>query len=1115
MLKAHFFGRWPQRNARWLALAALVTLAACGGRIGEYWSSSSEALSAIITVSGVVTDANGLPLSGVTVVLAGSFNALQVTTTTGTYAFTGLNAGSYSVRPTLNGCNFTPDVVNLNNLSSNAVQNFAGSGPTCGGTPTVNSGATSGSLTITGHLRDPSGNPIVGAEVTLGGSAQALRFSDLTGAYSFSVDAGSYSMNATASCPLSPANVNLNNVHASVVQDFVGASNGCVVASVSSMTSTGSVLLVSQNGQSLGTTYAHVEARASAADALARLQQIVAEQGAPVTSLTIAGFPALERTVVVPIRGGVDPDFFGTIQGPLVVALSQPPTNVTTAIAMGSTVVRFESQLPNNASASAIQLFLNAGRDFSPLTLTGLHGPAPTPVSVAPAVPPATPPSVAPPTTPGSVTLNEGELEIAASDSANAVVYATQNAVFNSSNNGATVESSTINFAFPSTATSTAKFGDPTTAVGAPNLSGQQAFWYAQLEISSVPTTGPLANTNVLAIALYQSVDNGVTFNAATNAFPVDCTTLGCTVPDQPHMAVDRVNQATVTQQRFDQVYLVWRNFASSGRGVGVACTKDGKNWTIDLTTLTATGSDFPRINVAHDGSVFVVYSIGDSSAANYQLMVQNFSSCASGMVPQFVSGPNKVPAPNQAASVTDVADLAGLDRPANANYMIAPDTTDSSGQRVFVTYMNETSSGHDDLHVAESLDGARSWPGDVIVNTTSSGSRFFPWLCTTNGTAYVSWYDRRDATTTAPDLTAYYRSSVVDTGTLNVGAETNVSGVDDVECNPGFPQGARSSFEETGCSNDLPGSASNPVTAGECCPSGSAPPCSTSTTPTTFCDFRFPSTCPSGTVCQAGDPSFAGGPKYGDYNGNGCAQGVLYMAWSSTTAPVGLGCSLAGTACTTSANCCSGSGTCVGSLCSPSGSTCTANGSTCTSGSQCCAGSCVGGTCLPNVAVFEGSSAVVSCTTGAPDVSPFTGPFDVDTGLGTGAIGANYGNGACTNQFLTQLNLTQPAFTGQNVFVGGGWSVTLPATPCNEQATMDVFVNNGVSWQLLDQVTYSPVSQGGLCLATATSHTNAADAGLGGVVIPASSNFQEARVAIEATQGGTKVPVLVFAQVQ
>ena len=124
-------------------LMGLVGLyAACGTNDVKMSSigATSEALTAI-TLSGHLKTSAGLPIVGVTVQLAGSRVAAKVSDSAGAYQFTGLSNGSYSLRPDPSRCQFVPDVVNLNNLTASANQDFVGSGASCpvgnrdGGTP--------------------------------------------------------------------------------------------------------------------------------------------------------------------------------------------------------------------------------------------------------------------------------------------------------------------------------------------------------------------------------------------------------------------------------------------------------------------------------------------------------------------------------------------------------------------------------------------------------------------------------------------------------------------------------------------------------------------------------------------------------------------------------------------------------------------------------------------------------------------------------------------------------------------------------------------------------------------------------------------------------------------
>ena len=142
-----------------------------------------------ITISGVVNDAAGLPLANKTVRLSRGLKYVEATTDAkGAYVFASLAPGSYTVRPRLEHCTFLPEKGDLDKLTTNTVQNFGGFGPACGGEPTVNMGAMTGALTVSGHIRDSAGRAIVGARVDLDDDdSRGIRFTDLTGGYAFHV----------------------------------------------------------------------------------------------------------------------------------------------------------------------------------------------------------------------------------------------------------------------------------------------------------------------------------------------------------------------------------------------------------------------------------------------------------------------------------------------------------------------------------------------------------------------------------------------------------------------------------------------------------------------------------------------------------------------------------------------------------------------------------------------------------------------------------------------------------------------------------------------------------------------------------------------------------------
>ncbi|HEY0795509.1 MAG TPA: carboxypeptidase-like regulatory domain-containing protein [Acidisarcina sp.] len=922
-----------------------------------------------VVLSGQVVDATGAPLPNNKVLLQRDFRYIDTSTdAAGQYSFPGVAPASYDLRAALHGCRFLPRRADLDDLNASLVENFGGFGAACGGALMVNAGAMTGPFTISGHLRDAAGLPILGGRIDLIGRdglqhrLLAVRFTDFTGSYSFNYGPHDYQLRVSGSCVFTPSHVHGEDLHASVVRDFVGGP-GCQTVSMTNPSPTGTVFTVSKGGVVLGTTYVRIEVRASTSDAMARLAQIAAEQpGTPSKSLTIDGNPAIERQTLVKLQGP-DPDFRGDTgidPGPFMV--------LTTAIVVGNTVVRFESQLAANADAATVALFLQSGRNFTAAELPALHGPPRTPVPTVRNAPGPAPP-VSGISTPGEVpgtNGNFGELEVAASDLANAVVYGTQTGPFFSTNGGQTITASTYNTANPPPATTFISLGDPTVAVGAPSSATQQTIYFAQLEQAApkpaATATAPAGNLQIVAAALYQSNDNGQTFNSVS--FPVNCSVAaaGCVVPDWEKIATDRLTRAVTPTGSADQIYMTWRNFTSqttNAHTLAVACSKDGgQTWTTDLTTLATTGGDNPRPSVGPDGSLLVSYEV--SSGATYSLQVQKWSSCASGFTPGILGTVNK--------AVTEVTDMPGIDRQAVANYAVAFDDSDGSGQRVFAVYSNEATTGNDDIHAAESLDGGATWPRDSIISTSSTNRRYFPWVCSTVGKKFVTWYDRRDSTAAKPDLTAYYRSTVFDNASptgVGAGTETNVSGVDDPQCASGFPSLVRGVVEEAGCKN-LPAGV---VQGGTCqtatCAAGKTPPCGT----LAACDFRAAKPCATaGEACATGN----GQPKFGDYNGAGCALGTLYMAWASSTAPKGGACLLNGVASAKASACCSGQA--VGGFCSASAAACTGNGGACGAGLQTCCSSgggsgglCQAGTCLPAISIYSSSSCIGPACAGLP----------------------------------------------------------------------------------------------------------------------------------------------------
>ena len=182
----------------------------------------------LITISGVVTDSSGNPVGGnVVITINGTMQQRTLSNLyTGFYSVS-VKPGSYSVSASTQCLTFTPSVTNLNNLTSNATVNFVGSGndeiTNC--EPASSGGGTSGSLTLSGVVTS-AGHPVPGALVTLNGSSQGFRYADETGAYSFLVNPGSYSLSVSGGCgSFSPGVVNINNLKTSKTENFTGSGN--------------------------------------------------------------------------------------------------------------------------------------------------------------------------------------------------------------------------------------------------------------------------------------------------------------------------------------------------------------------------------------------------------------------------------------------------------------------------------------------------------------------------------------------------------------------------------------------------------------------------------------------------------------------------------------------------------------------------------------------------------------------------------------------------------------------------------------------------------------------------------------------------------------------------
>ena len=657
-------------------------------------------------------------------------------------------------------------------------------------------------------------------------------------------------------------------------------------------------------GPEMRETVARIETNvipcADHAEALHRLREIEAEWGMTSKFMNIGGWPALQRRQIIPRPGG---SARGTGEpGPDRLVM------VTTAVAAGATLIRLDGFAPESAPQEIIDQMESIGRALRPRAggnpdradkeTDDLRKspslrmvPWAEPPKAESAEPPRMQPRDAAAATPGQAinlgafnNLLEGsESEIAVSTNGTDIVVAQGCSFRNSTDGGLTF---TTTGGYPSTGGANCTGGDSSVAFG---KSGN--FYWATIGSNTATCPGGKNCNNTQEIS--RSTNNGVGFSFAANV--IDCqVTSGCgfgKVPDQEHIAADRFNAGGSG----DQVYLVFRK----GFGYGISCSQDsGSTWSA-VNFITGGSIDFPRITVGSNGTVYVVTNNGNN------INLDSFKSCANGLG-QVLNQKSIAMGINQV-----VCPVSGLDRCNNGNILsshtVAVD--DTNANHLYAAYAVNTSApaplppgapptplttlGSENVLVQDSTDGGSTWRAAVTVNQGVNGRRFEPWVCGTGGTAFVSWYDRRNATGTSNDFTDYFGGSA----NLDGGGNLQVAATDfkidtngDPECASGWPCVTRAKNDSESCS-------AQPQLAGICCNTANSncpsncqncpgPSCTCGATSGQRCDFSGAdaTTCPTmGDSCQ-NDSNFGGCPKYADYTGNACLLGRFYTVWASAT---------------------------------------------------------------------------------------------------------------------------------------------------------------------------------------------------------------------------------------
>ena len=167
------------------------------------WAPASSPPIPTFTISGLVSDTTGVPISGATLTMF--FGGVLTTQSdgAGAYSFTGLPTGTYRIDISKAGYGFVTPFVTINIVSSDQTANFTG----------FVAFSISGTVNGVGS----------GLPVTLSGSASRSVFTEIGGVYSFNVLPAGGNYTVSINSPffnVTPGSVTFNNLSANQVANF-------------------------------------------------------------------------------------------------------------------------------------------------------------------------------------------------------------------------------------------------------------------------------------------------------------------------------------------------------------------------------------------------------------------------------------------------------------------------------------------------------------------------------------------------------------------------------------------------------------------------------------------------------------------------------------------------------------------------------------------------------------------------------------------------------------------------------------------------------------------------------------------------------------------------------
>ena len=166
------------------------------------WAPPSSPPIPTFTISGVIKDGNGTPVSGVKLDMFATFSRSTQSDANGAYAFAGLPTGNYRIDISKQGFGFVPSTLLFNNLSTNQTANIT----------------AFTAFSISGKINGTSN----GLLVALTGTLNRTVFSD-GGNYSFDLlpAGGNYTVSITSRIwNITPPSITFNNLSANQVANF-------------------------------------------------------------------------------------------------------------------------------------------------------------------------------------------------------------------------------------------------------------------------------------------------------------------------------------------------------------------------------------------------------------------------------------------------------------------------------------------------------------------------------------------------------------------------------------------------------------------------------------------------------------------------------------------------------------------------------------------------------------------------------------------------------------------------------------------------------------------------------------------------------------------------------